>query len=249
MIVNSWSTEFRKRFNGALPLNYCSWDLETTGFGKQDLIVEFGHCIAHDGIAAHKMTAVLDWTKHPKVDQAWLKEKLDYVKQMVEFKDGKPTGKKYQMTYERMQEEGQEPEKVLEFYFDLFWKLRQNGGFWIGQNLLSFDERVFDQHLKEFVGFEWKFKDDEVFDVGAIHKATHLKLLPYKDETLRTYMNRVNHCHTKGFKWNIEACMEHYKLREKYAEQLAGGDCHTAGFDSYVCHLIFEEQRLLVRRD
>ena len=248
MIVNSWSEDFKKRYGVDLPTDYCSWDLETTGFSKTDLIVEIGHCIAHDGQAVHRMNAVLDWTKHEYVDQKWLKERLEYVRKQVEFdKDGKPTGKKYHMTYDRMAAEGQPPEEVLEFYFNLFWKMRQNDGFWIGQNLLSFDERVFNQHLQEFVGYEWKFEQDEVFDVGAIFKATNLTLLPYKDESLRKYFTRVNQASGKGLKWNIEACMEHYKLRDKYAEHLAGGECHTAGFDCYVCQLIFEEQRRLVK--
>ncbi len=250
MIVNSWPLSFLKRFGGSLPTDYCSWDLETTGFRKDDLIVEVGHCIVHDRAATHRMTAVLDWTRHKQIELKWLKERLDWAKKTMENdKDGNPTGKHYTMTLDRMRTEGQNPEEVLDFYYNLFCKLRQNGKFWLGQNLLAFDERVFNRHLQEFVGFEWQFGDDEVFDVGALYKATHMGLLPYTKDTLRSYISRVSHTSSKkGFKWNIESCMAHYGLAEKYAEQLAGGICHTAGHDSYICHLIFEEQRLLVRQ-
>lgn len=244
MIIRHWSDAFKKRFGGSLPKNYLSFDLETTGFYKADLIVEIGHCIVQDGYAVHRASTFLDWTRHPNIDQRWLRNRLKDVKYAIEHdRDGNPSNKHYHITYDTLREQGIRPERALQFYCDLFKEVRNNNGFFLGQNLFSFDARVLDHHLREWIERSWTFKPNECFDVGAVEKASQLNELPQEGDTMKDYFVRVQRKSAPGVKWNIEHCFRKYQLEERYG--LNEDNCHGAGFDSFVSHLIFEEFRKL----
>lgn len=236
VILRKWSPYFQRRFGKSLPDNYLSFDLETTGFSKDDLITELGHTIVHDRKVVHRGAVTLDWTRHRVVDQDWLQDRIREVREKMAER-----GRPYHMTYARMRQDGIVPEKALEFYHALLSGVQKREGFFIGQNIYSFDERVFAAHVLEFCGLEWKFGENEVFDVGAMEKAAQVDLMPFNDESMRVYFRRVQSFSAAGVKWNIEHCVEQYGLAEKHALDLT--ELHGAGNDSYVVSLLFEEFR------
>jgi len=244
-VLQHFDRYFQKRFRAGLPSN-CCWDLETTGFSRDDdLILEIGHCVVHDREPVHRMSTFLDWTRSKHVDQRWLKDKLDYVKKRVETdEDGKPTGKKFHISYDTLREQGIPPEEALEYYYDLFEQIHEGGGFFIGQNSYGFDVEFFASHTDEFLGKMFEFNPDIMIDVGALEKSTQVGLIVFDDESLKTYFKRVAGYQRRGVKWNLEFCADKYKLESLYGIDLE--KLHGAAEDSYVCHLIYEEIRKLI---
>lgn len=245
-VLRHFDRYFNRRFKAGLPSNYCCWDLETTGFKRDDdLILEIGHCIVHNREPANRMATLLDWTRSDHVDQTWLRDQLAYVKEKVERdEDGNPSGKHFHITYDRLRDEGVPPEDALEFYFDLFTRIHDGGGFFVGQNSYGFDAEFFACQTDEFLGERFVFEPDSMIDVGALEKSTQLGMIVFDDETLKDYFRRVAHYSRKGVKWNIEHCAAKYNLAELYDLDLS--KLHGAGEDSYICHLIYEEIRGLI---
>ncbi len=245
-VLKHFAEYFRRRFRAPLPSNYCCWDLETTGFRRDDdLILEIGHCVVHDREPVHRASTLLDWTRSKHVHQGWLKEHLEQVKKDVEFDaDGNPSGRHFHITYDRLRNEGKQPEEVLAFYFDLFARIHNGGGFFLGQNSYAFDAEFFACQTEEFLGERFEFDSDVMIDVGGLEKSSQLGMIAFDDETLRTYFKRVAHYVRKGVKWNIEHCAAKYNLEEIYGIDLKL--LHGAGEDSHVCHLVFEEMRKII---
>ncbi len=237
-LAKTWQDDFSKLYGASWPTQYCSWDLETTGFSESsDLIVEVGHCLVNDGRCVQRSSWLLDWTKDRTIDQDWLEYRLKTLKiKMAE------TGKNYRITYDRLRKEGKPPGAVLRFYHKLFETIRENGGFWIGQNLLSFDEKIFNAALRDFCNLSWRFGPNEVWDVGAWEKAAECKLQPNANEPPSQFFRRSARHRAPGVKWSIGHCLEKHGLAGKVpADQL-----HGASDDAYACHLLFEEQRKLL---
>lgn len=245
-VLNRFRDYFKNRFRAGLPSNYLCWDLEATGFSRDDdLIVEIGHCVVHDRKPVQRMATLLDWTRSEHVNQDWLRDKLNYVKKCVETdEDGNPNGRRFDITYERLRKEGVPPEDAFEYYFDLFARVHNGGGFFVGQNVYAFDAEMFAAQTAEFLGEAFKFEPDVMIDVGALEKATQLGMGVFDDETLKDYFKRVASFNRKGVKWNIEHCVNKYKLPELYG--IKAEELHGAGEDSYVCHLVYEEIRNII---
>ncbi len=156
MIFPYWSAEFRRQFGGAWPRNYLCFDTETSGFDmKRDVIMQIAHCLIEDGKEVSNLDVVLDWSDHPVVPDAWLRQKLKYTAESMLAR----TGRKFHWTYERMKEEGiRPPEKVLQFYLDLFNKTQHLP---IAAHSGNFDENIFEANLAGFhVAESFRFDDN-----------------------------------------------------------------------------------------
>lgn len=250
VIINHWGETFTKCYGHIFPESYLCIDLEYTGFNAQkDLIWEIGHVLVENRVVVDQLSVVLDWTNHPVIPGRWLREAISRSNlRMQEY--GKPTA----LSWDLLAEEGLEPNKVLDFYFNLITKARKRGLCLVGHNGYSTDERMLVGHFEGFLQKRFVLGDNELFDTGAIEKATLVVesgvspdkksqcwWLPRDGDTLRAYFSRVCHHPAKGIHWNLMESIQRYGLDKKHDLDMT--KCHRADFDAYLCHLLMEEFR------
>jgi hypothetical protein len=231
-----------------LPNDYVCFDLETTGFRKDDdLIVEMGNCIVEQNAAQYYESHVLNWADPKYRDvtpRDWVKWKLKKcAEQMAK------AGRTCHMTIDRMEAEGEDPIEVLETYVEIFQEWRAPGHFFVGHNVLNFDASRIEFTTGEWLGHPWVFQQQELFDTAAVEKAIVTGIEPMPGEPIYKYFKRVLDRPAPGVRWAMEpTCVEKYQLAAKYPD-LNMDDAHSAGFDSMLVHLLFEEFREMADAD
>lgn len=246
-------------FDGC-PDNYLVFDLETTGLQpKNALITQFGYCLVKDGKPVDQMGIILNWAAMPqdKFPHDRLKFRLEEVKRHVEFKNGVPTGKKYQVTFDRMVNEGVHPIEALGLIHDLFTEVRKQRRFFVAHNGYHFDvpfiETAFDQFIGDKKLFTDKvyppfyFDDYELFDTGMVEKGSQSQSIPWGGDTPRSWSIRTHNEILRNVKWALDvSCVPRHGLAKEFNLDMASA--HDAGFDCYVCHLLFEKYKLYAKR-
>lgn len=241
MIFNYWPESFRKLYGGGWPLDYCCVDVETTGYSpNQDVIVEWGHILVHDGKIVDRLTLVFDWTDHPMIRDHWLRQRLDYVDRSM-----RASGAHCHMTYERMRKEGMKADKALRFVLD-FTKAVQESGTIFAAHGGIFDEKMICANMALFkVAPGFSFGDNGLMDTEAVEKASQAidkeRVHPRHNDTLRSYFHRVKYSRLEGVKSNLDGhCYKKYGFEERGIKK---SDLHAAETDAYCVHLLMEEFR------
>ena len=230
MIVRGLFEIMRGRFRD-FPNNYLAVDTETTGVSlDEDLIWQAGHCLVRDRVIANKDGFILDWTRHPSVDQNWLKARLEETKQRVEFDaEGRPTGRKFHISYERMAKEGVEPEPILESYLAWFKELRQDGYFLVAHNGYQLDANMFQAHFRWLFDDQFTFGEFEIFDSGMVCKAAQANLVPWPGDSVKDFCQRAYSQRLKGVKWSLGGyAVPTFGLDKKH--NLNMNEAHDASF-------------------
>lgn len=246
MITGHFARRFINWFGSPLPRNYISWDMETTGFERDwDFPLQIGHVLVADGKIVTRREYILQWTRSKFVDQRWLRNRLEYLKDRIEHdhKLGGRSGRIWQLDYDRIDREGKDPLKVLTYYRDLFRKCRKNNYLSIGQQGW-YDATMFGNVSHEFLeGDGFDFDPDELFDVGSLVKSIQCDppMLPRPEETLKKWAGRVNATPKPGVLWTIKHAVELFGLKEDAS--FDPNLLHGAGEDAYWVHRIFEELR------
>jgi DNA polymerase III epsilon subunit-like protein len=245
--VNGLFNLMRGRF-ASFPNDYLVVDTETSGTDpRKDVITQMGHCLVKGRKVVDQAGLVLDWTRHPSVDQEWLRGRLISTKYQVEFKDGQPTGKTYHMSYERMRQEGANPDAVLREYLEWFKDIRQSKMFFVAHNGWHFDGQMFTFHFHRLFNEHWAFDDYELFDTGMVAKAAQSSVGPWPGETPKQFCARVYAQRLKGVRWALDTyCVPTFGLAEKYHLDMEAA--HDADFDCFVTHLLMEEWRDMADR-
>jgi len=227
----------------SFPHDYLVLDIETTGLCPEtDLIWQVGHCLVTGSKPVDRGGALLDWTRHKKIDQGWLKQRLIDTKQQVEFRDGRPTGKTYHINYQKMRAEGVDPEPVLASYLKWLREAHEDKLFFVAHNGYNFDAVRLAGHFKRFLKEDWAFDDWELFDTGMVEKASQAMMYPRSDDTMRSFSEYVGSARLRGVRWALDVwCVPRYGLAEKHGLDMNAA--HDAGFDCYLCHLLFEHWR------
>ena len=247
-ILRKW-----EKLHGKLPRDYLCFDTETTGFNfswdkapddqtecGDDLIVELGFCAVVDSTASFYQSHMLDWTRHPLVEEEWLRYKLNNCRERMAER-----GLDYRFTYELLQQNGKDPIKVIDWYRRRLLKARRDGMVFVGHNICGFDARIFAQTTDEWLGNRFEFGDNEIVDTAAIEKASQVGMEPFADETMAKYFRRVMATPWADVKYTLDRdCVPKYELDKKY--DISTEESHTAGFDAMLCHLLLEEFRSLV---
>lgn len=234
----TWNRKFLDWLGHPLPDDYLAFDCETQGL-KRDwaLPVEIGHCLVRGRKPVNQGNFVLNWIGYPGVDEDW----LDHTLKKTAFHMSE-RGKPYKYTLDYLRRHGRDPVEVIGFYYKLFKANRNAGAKFVGHNAWFFDCELLTNVFLEACGLRWTWGDNEVYDSGGMEKALLADLEPFYDEhTLRQYFLRIHHAPKKGLYWNIEACVERYKMEERFG--LSMKDLHGTAEDSFVCHLLFEEHR------
>jgi len=223
------------------PRDYLVVDIETTGVELGlDLIVQIGHCVVIDGKPVDRVATLLDWSRVPAIDSRWLSDRLARVKRHVETdKQGQPTGKKYHITYDRLTQDGVEPVAVLNVYRDWFDHVRADNMFFVSHNGIKFDGPFLNEAFTRWLDKPFIFDPLEMLDTGMVEKALRANELPWPEETAANFYSRVGAMRLKGVRWALDAfAIPQHGLDVKHGLDLSAA--HSADFDCYMCHLLFE---------
>lgn len=226
----------------AYPADYIVFDCETSGLhATQDLIVQIGYCIVQDHEVCFNSSLLLDWTRFTgkQFEQSWLRDKMAYTKHQME-----KAGHVFPMTYEKLHDEGVEPLAALASFRDLCLDARGRGDFFLAHNSWGFDIPRIERHMERFLGDNFEFEPNEVFDTGLMEKANQLDLFPYPAESRHAFYLRVrSRIATKTY-WSLDRhCIGKYELEKKYG--LDRTKAHDAAFDCLATHYLFQEFRKL----
>jgi DNA polymerase III epsilon subunit-like protein len=240
MIVRRWPPWFKALYGGEWPRKYLTFDVETTGFKRdRDVIVEMGHCLVENGKPVSRLNIVLDWSNHKVVPVDYVKRKL------IEVRDGMARdGRQWGMTFQRMQDEGIQPEKALSFYRELLGDWASDGGVFALHNGF-FDEEMLTHN---FAGFDidpegFSFPENQYFDTSSIERANQVSdntALPMERESMKGYFKRLKHLKGNTLHSSLDKhCWHKYGWGSK--DGLVKDQCHGAGFDAFLVHLLMEE--------
>jgi DNA polymerase III epsilon subunit-like protein len=246
VIISQWFSAFRKQYGGQFPDDYTCFDTETTGFSrKEDLVIEWGHCRVRGRKPGKRVNVLINWFGSGLVPDDWLSAQLRRVARRMRIN----TGHKTHINEEKMRKNGIPVHEALPRIHEMVTTLAKNGEMFVSHNGWNFDVEMLQAHFKDFIDDPFMFPEDQMFDTGAIEKASQLaddpRILPQPGETMKVYFKRITHWKAPGVKWNLDThCMEKYNLAEKYG--LDPGQTHRAGFDAYLLHLLMEEFRALL---
>lgn len=214
-------------------------DTETTGFGKQALVVQLGYCSSSD---QRYDSHLLNWTKYgfeKIVDPEWLKARLDDVAYHMNAK-----GLTFPVTFEKLVTDGINPINVLRGYRKKLERQMATGGYVAGHNVIGFDLPLLQKLGKEFLGNWVDVDPDRVLDTSVIERSLQIDAVPNPGEKLGAFSRRILYKRLKGVSSSLgDHCVRKYRLAEKWGLDLS--ETHTAGFDSMlVCILLKEYEQL-----
>lgn len=244
MSLQHWFRSWSSR--PGFPDNYFVFDFETTGVEHGvDLIVQVGYCHVRDRCVVANEGFMLDWTSDGRVPADWLAARIATTKRHVEVdrSTGAPSGKHYPFSVDRLREEGLPPGEVLETFLRLLESSRRCGEVFVGHNAWSYDAPMWSWHSSKFLGHDFVFRPDDIFDTGMMEKASQLGLLPAQGESMRDFAVRVYHA--RPFKrWSLDRhAIPKYGLDVKYG--LDPERAHHADFDCLATHCLFQEFRMM----
>ena len=224
-----------------LPDNYFVADVETCGFSfDRDYIVEVGWAVIRDRTIRDNNGLLLDWTRHPGVDQDYLRSQLDKLQERFAGE-----GRTWYYPYERLRDEGVPPIEALHTYITLMYEYIAANEAIVGHGLYRFDRRMIDAHAQRFLqGYQLPWRQNTIIDTGLIEKAAQLVRNPWPAETLDEWMRRLNNASAAGVKWNLAMCAQKYRLAERY--NLDMRHAHIGGFDCRLTHHLLETFRELM---
>lgn len=245
LVFRRWETDLRRWYGHGLPDDYLTWDSETTGFSKTwDVPLEFGWCIVRDRKPVNRGAYLLDWTRYPAlIEKDWLLDQLEKINYAMCVQK-----RSWQITWDVLKTEGRDPFKVIRFAHKLFTANREAGAPFIGHNSLAYDNDLWRNVFHEWIGQEWNWRKNELFDTGVLEKIVltqslepNKRLIPGKGEHLYDFLVRCQKANRPGVKWNMDACVARYQLCERYG--VCREDLHGASADAYCCHLLLEMHR------
>lgn len=242
-IMNDWFTPAQSgtlqtlKGRRVYPDNYFIIDTETSGFSTDnDFIVQVGWGVVRDRQLVDNDALVLDWTRHPDVDQQSLREKLAGLQ-----KTYLEQGRTYHMTYEALQE-GVDPVEGLHVMMSLLHQALTAGQIVVGHGAWHFDKRMLDSHAKEYLNTDIPWRRNSIFDTGLVEKASLLDLPPWPGEELDEWFKRVSGRRAKGIFWNLDrAVTTKYDLVPRFNLDMT--QAHGAAFDCRLCYYLFETFR------
>jgi DNA polymerase III alpha subunit (gram-positive type) len=251
MIIKHWSKEFRAQYGNEFPTDYTCFDTETSGFNrKKDLIIEWGHCIVRDRKVTDKINIAINWFGSgllgPNTDE-WVERRLLEVARNISVNAGRTT----HLTARYLREKGVPVDEALPWIHEILCTLTDQGEMLVSHNGWNYDVAILQNHFRDFVGDDFVFPDNQMFDTGAIEKASQVEddinFRPAPGETMREYFSRVAYRPAKGIKWNLDLCVEKYRLVERHG--VPANATHQAGHDAWLLHFLMEEFRELADKD
>lgn len=259
-IVDRWPSWFTQQYDHVWPDRYVCIDCEYTGpHATFDYVLEIGHVLVENRRVVDAGSYVLNWDRRPAV-RRHVQEKVEYLSPKM-GENGSP----WSLNWELLRTQGLPPEQVAEFYCKLLTTWTASGGVVVGHNVLDADYRVLRTLFHNELAIDFRLPGSKLWDTGAIAKATFLshefeeaKLtnepldvdldawLPQPQETVGTYCRRISRRPRTGLKWNMDLCVERFRLHEhpEYPQ-----DRHRALPDAQLVRLLMEALRGTITRD
>lgn len=221
------------------PDNYFIFDLETSGFSRQnDLITQIGWAIVRDRRIVDNQALTLNWTRYINVDQMWLEWRLGELETTFR-RQGKP----YHLTYEVLAASPTDPIEALQTLDALLAAVGRDAEWIVGHNVAIFDTNMFDAHRARFLDLEpVDWRSDSIFDTGLFIKAAQLDRYPSPAEPLDKFFRAIAGVRARGVLWALDRyCVPTFDLDTRFGVDVA--QCHDAGYDCKVNHYLFEALR------
>ena len=248
MIIKHWSKGFRAQYGNEFPTDYTSFDTETSGFNRsKDLIVEWGHCMVRDCKVTDRINIAVNWFGSGLVPDEWVEQRLLQVARKIKVNTGRTT----HITAEYLRKKGVPVNEALPWIHEILSTLLDQGEMLVSHNGWNYDVSMLENHFRDFLEDEFVFPDNQMFDTGAIEKASQVEddinFRPQPGETMKAYFKRVAYRPAKGIKWNLDMCVEKYRLVERYG--VDPNATHQAGHDAWLLHFLMEEFRGAAEKD
>lgn len=242
-LMMNWKHMFEQATGSAFPDSYFCFDVETSGFSREkDLILEWGHCLVDDRKVSDRNSILLNWYESDVVPADWLTQRLATLS-----RDMALDGRSWNITAERIRDEGVPPKEGLRFIHELLSTIHNQGLFMVSHNGWNFDVPMIQNHLSMDLGIDFEFDPARLIDTGSLEKASqlipnHPEAMPQANETLEVYCKRISAWRAKGVFYNLDRhCLQKYKLATKH--NIDESMMHSAGQDAWVLHLLMEEFR------
>lgn len=241
MDAELWLRDWAVTYEG-FPDDYLVVDIETTGGEEKDLIIQLGWCNVVGRKIVDNSGIVLNWTHSPLVDPRWVKRRMNWTaKQMYD------KGANYPWSFDDLHE-GSNPIHALSGFLELLADVRAKDGLLVAHNGVLFDMPMLANHFKRFLKIYYKFGAEEIWDTGALEKGLQLDELLCPGELPGDFAFRVIECpNNRNVSWNLHNhVVPKYDFVNRFG--ISYTHAHTAPFDAYVTHLLFEEYRVLAQR-
>jgi DNA polymerase III epsilon subunit-like protein len=234
-----WFRDWVIRYDG-FPDSYIVIDTETTGKDvTKDVMIQLGWCKVIDHKLVENSGVIFNWTRSPLTDPMWVKKRMERTAAEMAKKD-----KVYPWTFD-MLADGQNPIHILTDLIQMICEARINEWPIVAHNGIGLDYPLIVNHFKRFLKVDFSFLPEEMWDTAALEKGSILDEFMYGNELPGDFAWRVLERPTDcGIKFSLhDHCIPKYDLATKYNLDLFKQ--HTAPFDAYVTHLVFEEFRAL----
>jgi DNA polymerase III epsilon subunit-like protein len=217
-----------------LPDSYAVIDTETTGVDVyDDFVVEFGMLPVQNRQILAAEPIFLNWYACPQaVDPAVLTRKLEETAALMHA-----SGRCYLATPERVQQ-GVHPQEFFANYLRWLVEVQRQNVLIAGHHFYKFDRTMLATNARR-LGIELPHVPVAILDTGLFEKAAETEILPWPENTLYSWYDRVNAV-AAAVSWNLDRhCATKYAL-------LAGLDAataHTTQTDTQLCARLVERFR------
>lgn len=239
-----WPQYFLDRVGGELPVDYVTFDTETTGFSPtDDLILSWGHVLVRNRVPVARLSFLINWFEGGLVPHDEIRFLLKKVRRYMSFAD-----KEIGIDEERLRTEGVSPLKCLPEMHRQLCKWMSDELLLVGHNAVNYDYRMLQGMFTDFSVGDFRLHKDALFDTGSVVKSLALlhdrTYMPKLGESLVDYSKRLIYKHAPGVKWGLDGPEVAKFDLVKYGVDRT--KFHTADNDALAVHGIFETFRDLI---
>jgi len=230
---------------GQLPNSYMALDIETSGFSTaSDFILSIGHVIVADGVVVDCLEFLLNWFDVDGVDGRELARRIKSSSDYMEKQ-----GKRFHITPQLLQQRGVNPIPVITEYAQLLNQHLAQGGKLVMHNGIFFDWPRLEFHARTWGKVTLSEPRNAIFDTAMLEKASMAASIPnLTNLSIEAWSRRIYAMKLAGVKWDLHNhCATKYNLLSK-ANSLDPSHQHSALYDAFLTHLLFQEFRTLSRQ-
>jgi len=203
-----------------------------------DLPLQIGWHIFNRGEETHGC-AYFNWLTCQAIRSSWLTDRIEHMRRDVEYRDGGPTGFRFNLPQEAWAAAA-DPVGMLGQIYSLLMDLIAGDCTLIGHSLWGFTLSILQAN------FNFWFKKQlpltsPVLDTALVEKAIQLQFgYPWVEEDLDLWQDRI--CRTKGtgsIRWNLPLTLARWGLDSRYGIDLR--QTYNADYDALAVHCLFQE--------
>jgi DNA polymerase III epsilon subunit-like protein len=221
---------FEKKYPAGVK-SYVVIDTETSGFQKDDVLVELGCVVVDSGEIVERRSWAIDWDS--VYAPGWLDNRLEQVRGMMALK-----GQTYPFSAAMLREQGRPPYEVFQEFL-AFLKQWSGRVPFLGFNLLGFDVPRIATAMFKSLGVYYPFRRDEVIDSMAIEKYLLQPMAGLSAKDAYEFQMTIIRTNIGSVRFNLSShCLTKYgsALTTAEVQELTA---HRAVSDAVLCHHTF----------